>query len=478
MGGSSREGQRGDIVLAMELDARRENKLTLEAILGLTEEEAETILSEAVFINIKRGDSAATELANFLAEILARTVSSVLLAPQDGVKPSVEILIGNARPATEALHAYVTLGADKVEVSDQPGAEVSAYRGLHQAFLIVAACYIAAFAVRRMIGETERLPFRNRVVLDFKLLFPGYHLVNEKVNVGRVYLAGAGAVGNSFLYALKTLAVEGELVICDDDHVTAGNLNRCIWFDGSHLGLNKAKTLAKIAQPSFSGLKLLAHDGKLGTVPDKEKGGRWLEKLVVTVDSRRARRSLQSEIPKEVFDASTTTIDEACLHFSKRPLNGKACLECAYYQDPTEKAHERHIAEVLGLSVADIEEGNVSTSAASRIATKYPDYVASEIEGESYDSLFKELCGKDKIKMKDEEQILAPFAFVSVLAGTVLAIEFVQRTRTGVHPFNSWRLSPWSSPVVQLMQTLPRNTRCTFCNDNTKDEFANALWAK
>ncbi len=458
----------------MELDAHQENKLTLESILGVTGEKAETILSETVFINYEAAHSVSAMLAHFLEEILSRTVSSVSFSRL--ANPSVEIVIGTIKPITDATHIFVNIKEDTLEISEHQNEKISSVSNLHPSFLIMAACYIAAFSMRRLIGQSERLPFPPTVILDFKKIFPDQTFLNDRLNIGKVYLAGAGAIGNSFLYALREFDVEGELTICDDDHVSSGNLNRCIWFDGSHIGMKKATTLVKVAQPYFQRLNLSAYEGKLGTIPDKNNGGAWLERLVVAVDSRRVRRSLQSEIPKEVYDASTTNIEEVCLHFSRRPLNGMACLECAYYQDAAEKAHEHHIAEVLGVSVAEIELGNVSREAAVRIATKYPGYAPDQLHGQSYDTLFKELCGKDKIKMKNEEQILAPFAFVSVLAGTVLAVEFVHRIRTNACNFNSWRLSPWSSPVMQLKQMLPKNDHCTFCTHNMKNNFAERLW--
>jgi hypothetical protein len=43
--------------------------------------------------------------------------------------------------------------------------------------------------------------------------------------------------------------------------------------------------------------------------------------------------------------------------------------------------------------------------------------------GDAYDSLFKPLCAQAALRSADQQQIFAPFAFVSALAGVLLAIE-------------------------------------------------------
>lgn len=55
---------------------------------------------------------------------------------------------------------------------------------------------------------------------------------------------------------------------------------------------------------------------RLQDVPAKQGGGAWLKRLIVGVDSPRARRNLQTEVPGEVYDASTTGISEVVVHFS------------------------------------------------------------------------------------------------------------------------------------------------------------------
>src|SRR5262249_27665946 len=152
----------------------------------------------------------------------------------------------------------------------------------------------------------------------------------------------------------------------------------------------------------------------------RETGGAAPETLIVAVDSRRARRGLQNEMPRAVFDASTTGITEVVLHVNRIP-SAHACMSCIYHEAPDDAAHEAHIADSLGVDVAAVRTSFVSPEAALAIATKYPQLHAKDLVGLAYDSVFKELCGKGQLKTATADRVLAPFAFVSVLAGVMLA---------------------------------------------------------
>ncbi len=73
-------------------------------------------------------------------------------------------------------------------------------------------------------------------------------------------------------------------------------------------------------------------------------------------------------------------------------------MSCIYHETPDESAHEVHVADALGVTVADVRDYFVSPSAAVAITLKY-DYLDPEkLKGLAYDSLFKELCGKGELK--------------------------------------------------------------------------------
>jgi hypothetical protein len=197
------------------------------------------------------------------------------------------------------------------------------------------------------------------------------------------------------------------------------------------------------------------------------------------VDSRRARRRLQEELPLHVFDASTTGIAEAVLTFYTA-RSDHACMGCLYPLDHAEHAHEVHVASALGVSVEDVRTHYVSAHAASEIAARYPELPAKHLIGIAYDTLFKQLCSVGELKAGTTEQVLAPLAFVSALAGAYLALEFVLRVgrKDTTMPFNYWRISPWSSPVLELRDLRPRHPNCECCSREQIRTIIGDLWGQ
>jgi hypothetical protein len=265
--------------------------------------------------------------------------------------------------------------------------------------------------------------------------------LDEVIDLGESHLAGAGAIGNRFLWAARHVNLRGKLIVCDDDVVSSGNLQRQIWFDEGDKDNPKSATLCQKAQPFIPGCQLAPETLRLQDLPNRS--GAWLKRLIVAVDSRRARRELQNEFPAEVFDASTTDIREVVVHYN-HALSGLACLGCLYKADEKEVSQDQIIADHLGVSVDDVTSSRISSTAAAAIARKHPHIDPAAIGGQAYDSLYKELCATGKLHAAVGKQVVAPFAFVSVLAGTLLLFEVMIRLgRPGSVNSNEWHVSPW-----------------------------------
>jgi hypothetical protein len=451
--------------------AQKENARTLAAAIGVSDDEAEHLLNVCVVIT-SADDSASAAIAKHIFLILSATVTNVVSEiPESPI--SAEIVIGRSLPRCGVPQIYVSVGDEKIIVSR--GACDGSEGRTHPVGLLAGACYAAALTVQTILGD--RLPFSTQDTICFDLKAIVGHdlsLLYEHVQFGHTFLAGAGAIGNGFIYALQFFDASGSLEIVDDDVVSGGNLQRCILFSAGDIGEPKATKLAEVAKRLLPNVYPSAQTVRLQNVAQKSSGP-WLRRLVVAVDSPRARRSLQSEVPGEVYDASTTDIREIVLHFNKQPTD-KACMSCVYHQTPEENAHVRHVAETLGVSVSEVAETRISAAAAERIYARYPNLRSTPIEGVAYDTLFKQLCAGARLKVEDR-QVLTPFAFVSVLAGTLLAIEFVRRSFMGDHSlFNEWRISPWANPVIRRRRLLSNRVDCEFCGNPTLAEIAKKMW--
>lgn len=459
----------------MNAIAQRENARTLSAIIGIGEDQAAELLDVAAVVTHDPEDYAAAECAKHVLALLGRTLGNVQPGPLTTNRlVAVEVVIGACRPRLSCPRVYVHALNEEFVVSSQPVGKC--FENIHRAGILLCACYATAAALKMAFGDV--LPFHVPAVIHLKLsdlLGADLPLIYKAVVIEDTYLAGAGAVGNGFVYALSQFDASGELHIVDDDIVGAGNLQRCLVFEEQHLNSPKAEILSAATVQLLPNLKAIPHDRRIQDLPERQAGP-WLKRLVVGVDSPRARRSLQSELPGEVFDASTTGISEVVLHFHKQPTTG-ACLGCVYPHTPQEDAHENHVAEALGVALFEVREARISASAAERIRQRYPGLNSSRLVGTAYDSLFKALCSTQSLKTSEDRQVLAPFAFVSVLAGTLAAIEFVRRIQRGqAGLFNEWRVSPWTNPVLRRRRSLPKNPACEFCKDPLLAGVIREMW--
>jgi molybdopterin/thiamine biosynthesis adenylyltransferase len=449
--------------------ARQENARTLASAIGRTEEEADQLLDTTVLVT---STPASEPLTGYVATLLARTLTRVLREPDAVAAPAVEITMGGATPRTRAPVIGVGVDGFKVDVRDG-----TTMLGGNSPMIVelVAACYGAAAAVHRALGIELAVPLRLPIEFDLEQLYgPEITRLDQRIDLGTVFLAGAGAIGNAVICGLSALNVHGQMHLCDPDDASDGNLNRCWWFDQDDLAKPKAERLVFRAQSAMPTLRLIPHVATLNDAI-KKSGVTAPDALIVAVDSRRARRSLQTEMPRRVFDASTTGITELVLHFNHIPSDS-ACMSCIYHEAPDDAAHEAHVADALGVDVSVVRANFVSAEAARAIARKYPGLDAAALEGLAYDSVFKELCGRGQLKTSTADRVLAPFAFVSVLAGVALAIEIAIRTAAPHARYNYWRISPWGRPLARMRELRPKRTGCEFCSNETLQSVVTSLW--
>jgi hypothetical protein len=462
----------------MNITAQEENVRMLAAIAGLEAEEAARRLDVLSAITFDDLDPQARLCADHVFRMLSRTIERVSVNTDSRETPVVEIVIGQREPRFAVNRVHVWIAAeDRIIVSRDCGTGKTGAR-VHAAGILLAACYACALALKAFLGDAIPFASPDTVTVDLNELYPDdVSRLGERVNIGPMVIAGAGAIGNGLIYGLNQFDVTGRIDIADDDNVSRGNLQRCLLFDESNIGANKAEALCTTAAPLLLAASLIPHPHRVERLSDS-KDPKWLPRLAVAVDSRLARRRLQSEMAGEVFDASTTGVEEVVLHYHREPNTG-SCLSCLYWEAPEEAAHEQHIAASLGVSLDHVRRGQVSRQAAQLIASRHPDVDAAAITGLPFDTVFKQVvCSSDSVRVGDAESVLTPFAFVSVLAGTFLAIEVVRRTLRPATEWNVWRLSPWSQPLPALRKFNPRREACEFCSNPELLSIAENIWSQ
>lgn len=464
--------------LALIPAVRLENARALAAAIGLDDiEHAAQLLDLAVLVTASSNDPAASALANDIQTLLSRTVTCVARTPTDS-PCAIEVTIGAVQPQSRSLRLQVNANY-RISRIGEPPSEECYFADIHPLYRRLVACYASAAALKLLLGD--RLPFAMPppLVLDFSHLGVDPASLSQDIDLGDAYLAGAGAIGNGLLWASQDLRLHGQLHVVDFDKVEDKNLQRQIWFDEHDVGELKSKRLVEKAQQHFAHLTLIPRNGRLQDLEERDRGA-WLRKLIVAVDSRRGRRLLQNEAPAEVFDASTTDIREVVLHYHRQPTD-EACLACIYSEDDAERGFESHVAEKLGVSVAKVRELVIDLDAATTIARRYSSSIRepAQIVGLPYDTLFKSLCSEGALVTDDTHPpVVAPFAFVSALAGVMLAFEIIRRHThdNRDNAFNFWRISPWQPPHTRLRRQVPAAPSCSFCGDPTVRAAIHSIW--
>jgi len=446
----------------------QENARMLAALLGSDEEDASERLNRTVLVTAHReGTDAAW--AEEVMSLLARTVGVVTSVADEA---QIELVIGGAAPRTDLprLHASIDDGGATIDV--KPSASVSG-QPPHPLLAAIAACPVAAATLRMLIDDPALPGVTYPLHLDFGQLGIPDGTLAKTIDLSDAVLVGAGAVAHGFVRALRHLPAVGRLRIVDPKTVGSGNPNRCLYLGGEDVGRDKAIALAERAAADFPdvGFEPLVLDFSAYC-----KSAGPPATAIVTVDSRRARRGIQKELPGRILDASTTDVRGVVVHSHRQPTQD-ACMACIYRHVPDESARERSIADGLGVDLATVKEGFISAEAAERIHRAHPHVGRSELVGNAYDSLFKQLCAAQALLTPEGRQVLAPFAFVSSMAGALLAVELL-RSNAGVATTNYWTVDPWKTPIGRRRLLRPRDPQCEFCSKPESDAAAEHLWGR
>lgn len=440
----------------------QENERMLANILGISENEAAERLDRKVVITY--GDGPAQQVAQEIKEQLERTIHIV----EDG-DADLEIIV-DASPRLEAgKQLFVSLEANQASISTAPPAKAANTVAVHGLKRVITACYAAAIAINKVTG-LERVgtdPF----TIEFAAAGINDLVLDRAITLNGAVLIGAGAVGNGFLRAARHLSLKGSLNIVDPKIVGGGNPNRCLYFANDDVGQPKADTLCRKAAPDFPNLSLWPSNEEFSQFV---KSVDRVHRIIVAADSRRVRRSFQKEMPMEVIDASTTGVDEVIVHSHRQPTSG-ACLACVYKHIPDELAREREIAGGLGIPVEAIAAGFIDQQAALAIKEKHPTLHEDELINKSFDSMFKMLCGEGKLLSPAGQQVLAPFAFVSNLAGALLALELAL-FEAGDLSTNFFIASPWAPPNKRMRIFKAKDLNCEFCANPNSLDVLRSVW--
>lgn len=439
----------------MMLNATEENRKALASLLGIDEEEAAEKLQTKVAVTV--ADPAGAAFAADLSELIGKTLQLV----DADANPDIEITVGG--PASTGAPVKMTASMLRDGLTVGGGIVRPEWSTVPRFNERICACYAAGVVIARAIGRSCPDPFG----VDFRALgIPDGH---APIVFDDDALAGCGGVGTAFLWALQAVQTSGALTVVDGKNVSDGNLNRCFFYKGDDVGKPKAERLVARAVLGETVLESF-----VGTFHDLLPQRGRIRRVFVTVDSRPARRSIQGDMPLEVFDASTTDVTAVVAHHHRQPT-ANACLSCIYPHIPEEDARERDIAQLLGLTLDQVKRRTVDEDMAAELSRNFGEPAAAFF-GKSMDSLAKARCGSAPVTTAGGRQALAPFAFVSSLAGCLMVIDLMRSlSANDLPPTNYLHLDPWRPPTP-VRRLRGRRNRCEFCGDPELKAVFASLW--
>jgi hypothetical protein len=277
------------------------------------------------------------------------------------------------------------------------------------------------------------------------------------IDVGEVYLIGAGAIGQAAVYALASVTLQGTLHIVDPETVTLSNLQRYVLTDDASVGSVKADLARDALAPGAE----MDSDGP--TLSVRPFQGRWgddaahigVERVLVALDTPHDRIAVAASLPHYSYNAWTQVTD---LGWSRHEQFGiQPCLACLYYPDrrrPSEHeliaaALDQHPLRVLGYLTHGVPIGmplpdipNLATIQAPPDSERWKqvslmtDLVTAGAVGEDEQSTWSDktigavyrdgICAGGLLPVGDVAQdVLVPLAHQSALAGVMLAAELI-----------------------------------------------------
>jgi molybdopterin/thiamine biosynthesis adenylyltransferase len=222
-------------------------------------------------------------------------------------------------------------------------------------------------------------------------------------------LAGIGAVGNAFLHAIAAcpkLQISATLADNDSKGIDLSNLNRYVLFGKSAVGKRKPDAVCELLQ--LAHLQLTPWNDAAEKLPDLG------DHVLSAVDTNRAREGIQFRYPARIISASTLDLRAEVLNCG--PPGKGACLRC--YNPPESLPTDEEL--VAGLKAATEEQFVQFCNDANVSIEDGRGWVVTQKCGQEGERLLSVL------RQRDDASGVFAVGFTSVLAGILLATEFIK----------------------------------------------------
>jgi len=395
---------------------------------------------------------------------------------------------------------------------DQP--DIAAIRpsnmltSLAAAAIAVGELFRSVFAEALPAGRTRPQPATFNILTLDESSGP-LEALPSVIDIGRIHLVGAGAVGQAMIYTLARLSVTGTLVVVDPEQIALTNLQRYTLTTDSDVGLSKCSLAVRALKGSR--LATVCCEAKWGDEQLATYGE--LDTVCSAVDTEAVRIEIQASLPRRIYNAWTQPAD---LGWSRHEDFGQApCLACLYWPTRAKPSQHELIAHaidqaelrVLGylthrLTVdqpiraeqiprlpnmpVPAESGSwVERSLLADIAEtlKVPKAALDQWRGKQLPDLYREgVCGGALVRTHVgtvTQDLAVPLAHQSALAGIMLAAELVIANCPELKRYRPHEAEGRLDVLRNLPQTVVRPRQRTpgcICSDVDFIEQFDAKW--
>jgi hypothetical protein len=162
----------------------------------------------------------------------------------------------------------------------------------------------------------------------------------SSIEIGRVHLVGAGAVGQAAIYTLARVSATGTLVVVDPEQISLSNLQRYILAFDSDVSVSKCSLVARALNGSR--FETVYRECCWG---DDELTMDNVEAVCTAVDTEAVRIGIQAGLPRKIYNAWTQPAD---LGWSRHEKFGDdPCLACLYWPNRPRPSHHELIASAV-----------------------------------------------------------------------------------------------------------------------------------
>lgn len=388
----------------------------------------------------------------------------------------IGIVVASGRPYHESIYAGAD-GWDALISADSPcsaGRSPNPFGAGAAACVAVAALFRRAFLADWALRVQADLRFSTWTARPTDAPTGGPDLPDE---LGETVLAGAGAIGNGTVWALRQLSATGTVHIVDPEDLELSNIQRYVLAERAHE--NQVKS--ELASAASAGPQLEGHRQPLAEFL-AEHGYRW-PAMLLALDSAADRIGAQASLPRFVANAWTQRGDLGVSSHS--PFGGDgACVSCLYLPEGVVKNEDELVAEALGVPQHLMEirtalhtGGSVSRALLESIAAAIdrPLDALLPFEGRTVRELYVEgFCGGAVIPLgeagklhADAPHVHVPLAHQSALAGVLLGAGLARHVIDGPPDVTSVTRLDVMKPVpakTTQPQRAYRDGRC-LCDD-------------